>query len=248
MKSLRLLFIAVLACACTVSAAQACDAHKSSKSKTSATTAVTAAKTGAHAGCTAEMAANCTPAMRAACEQNAAVAAAMGCEGKGVTNMTVLASAKGKPASKGGDCCAMKGARSATTAVVAGAAHHADCAACLDWSTCEQDVRTLGSSAQVVPLKNGAMIVYTAESPAQVRALQSVVAKRHDRMVAALAAGSSQKLCDDCKQLRGAIASGKLHREVVNVERGCMALITSTDRGVVQKIRAMTGQPPVAVR
>ncbi len=285
MKSLRLLSIALLACACTASAAFACDAHKTAKGTKSAH-ATTAAAKAAHAACTAEMAANCTPAMKAACESNAAVAAAMGCEAKGAakgaTSATAAAftkSTKSSKSAKGGDCCAMKGA-SATTAAVAAmhgkasaagdhcvtakgtsattaaagmrcAAHASavahDCSACEDWTTCEQDVRSLGANAQVVPLKNGAMIVYTADSPANVKALQSVVAKRHDKMVTALAAGGSSKLCDECKQIRGAIASGKLHREVVNVERGCMTLITSNDQGVVQKIRTMTGQP-VAMR
>lgn len=290
MKSLRLLSIALLACACTASAAIACDAHKSAKGRSAHAT--TAAAKAAHAACTAEMAANCTPAMKAACESNAAVAAAMGCDAKGATKGGTTAMAAGYTKSaratmatksaKGGDCCAMKGA-STTTAVVAGmhgkagaagtdhcapgkgtsaitavagagmkcAAHASavahDCSACDDWTTCEQDVRSLGANAQVVPLKNGAMIVYTSDSPASVKALQSVVAKRHDKMVTALAAGGSSKLCDECKQLRGAIASGKLHREVVNVERGCMTLITSNDPGIVQKIRAMTGQP-VAMR
>ena len=54
-------------------------------------------------------------------------------------------------------------------------------------------------------------------------------------------------LCPECKALRGAVASGKLHREVVNVERGCMTLLTSNDKLVVEKIRAMTSQP-VAMR
>ena len=96
-------------------------------------------------------------------------------------------------------------------------------------------------------LKNGAMIVYTADSNSDIKALQSLVSKRNDKMVAALSASSDKKLCDACKQLRGAMASGKLHREVVNVERGCMTLITANDAGIVQKIRAMTSQP-VAVR
>ena len=107
-------------------------------------------------------------------------------------------------------------------------------------------MHALGAKAQVVPLKNGVMVVYTADSPGDVRVLQSLVSKRNDRMVAALAAGSTQKLCDECKQLRGAMASGKLNREVVNVERGCMTLMTSNDRGVVQRIRAMNGQPVAA--
>jgi hypothetical protein len=244
-------------------------AAKSANTKSAHATAAHA-KHANHAACTAEMAAQCTPAMRAACESNAAVAKAMGCEmSKGVTTMNVVASAKptsAKSAAKGGDCCAMKGSRGTTTTAVAAVAtpgkgmdaehcaadkassyaSHAvamasQCASCESWVSCESDVRALGAKAQVVPLKNGVMVVYTADSPGDVRVLQSAVAKRHDRMLAALAAGQ-QKLCDECKQLRGAMASGKLNREVVNVERGCMTLMTSNDRGVVQKIRAMNGQ------
>ncbi len=218
----------------------------------------------------------CTPAMRAACEKNAAVAAAMGCNAKGVPVTTAVMSGGKRDMAHGASKTTMANGAScgtaATTASAAGGAEHCAamkhsataavagmkcsahmsavaqvCSACEDWSSCEQDVRSLGAKAQVVSLKNGAMIVYTADRKTDVNALQSVVAKRNDKMVAALSAGSDKKLCDDCKQLRGAMASGKLHREVVNVERGCMTLITSNDRAVVQKIRAMTSQP-VAVR
>jgi hypothetical protein len=154
----------------------------------------------------------------------------------------------------GAKCDMSKGAMTMATAASAGmkCAAHAnsvahDCDACEDWSDCEADVRSLNARAQVVGLKNGAMIVYTAERNGDVRALQTMVAKRNDKMMASLSAGSGKKLCNDCKQLRGAVASGKLQREIVNVDRGCMALITSNDRTVVQKIRAMTGQP-IAMR
>ena len=237
-------------------------------------TAASSAAKGMNGQCTAEMAAQCTPAMRAACEKNAAVAAAMGCNAKGAaattaamsggkrdmahgaskTTMANGASCGTAAASAAGGaehCAAMKHSATAAVAGMKCSAHMSAvaqaCSACEDWSSCEQDVRSLGAKAQVVSLKNGAMIVYTADRKSDVNALQSVVAKRNDKMVAALSAGSDKKLCDDCKQLRGAMASGKLHREVVNVERGCMTLITSNDRAVVQKIRAMTSQP-VAVR
>jgi len=142
----------------------------------------------------------------------------------------------------------------ANTAVVAGlrctehqngVAH--DCNACDDWMQMDKDARMIGARSQVVALKNGAMIVFTADTPAQVKQLQAMVAKRNERMSAAYAGATDTKLCDDCKQLRGAIASGKLNREVVNVERGVMALVTSNDRAVVQRIRNMTGQP-IAMR
>jgi hypothetical protein len=207
-------------------------------------TAQKSAKHAAHEGCTAEMA--------AACQSNAAVASAMGCEAKG-TSAAVASNGKAKSA-KGGDCCAMKGssaavagnAKGATTATAA-AKNAADCSSCHDWTTCEADVRALGARSQVVALKNGAMIVYTTDAPTDVKTLQAMVAKRHEKLLAVLAAGGNQKLCADCRSLRGAIASGKLHREVVNVERGCMTLLTSNDQDIVRRIRNMTGQP-VAMR
>lgn len=312
MKSLRLLTLALLTCTCTASAALACDHAKSAASatSTSATTATTAAKGGATlcpatAQCPGMTSAQCTAAMRAACEKSATVTASntqdacaahgtsavtasntavsassakdcCGAHGASATAATAAttasASASGKCDSKGasaakGASCPMHG--SATTAGMDhcanakgaamtmaaagmlcsehmnGVAH--ECSACDAWADCDQAVRALGAKMQVVSLKNGAMIVYTAESNADVKALQSLISKRNDKMVSALSASSDKKLCDECKQLRGAMASGKLHREVVNVERGCLTLITSDDRGMVQKIRGMTGQP-VAMR
>src|SRR5260221_7975428 len=266
MKSLRLLALVLLACTCSAAAALACDHSKSAASATSAATASatqnapktpgvspeggcsavppgyrTAAEAAAAAGCPTGMAAQCTPAMRAACAKSGATAKGANC------GMHGSATAAGMD-----HCAGAKGAViTATAAGMICSAHMNDvahdCSACEDWAACEQAVRALGAKAQVVPLKNGAMIVYTAESKSDIKALQSLVSKRNDKMVAALSAGSDKKLCDECKRLRGAMASGKLHREVVNVERGCMTLITSNDRGVVQKIRSMTGQP-VAMR
>lgn len=175
------------------------------------------------------------------------------CAAKGArgTNATTVVAAVASPGKRVdaefiADTKGVAGSAAIGYAAHAAAAAH-DCASCESWIACEQDVRALRAKAQVVPLKNGVMVVYTADSPGDVRVLQSAVAKRNDRMLAALSANSTLKLCDQCKQLRGAMASGKLYREVVNVERGCMTLMTSTDRGVVEKIRAMNGQP-VAVR
>jgi hypothetical protein len=231
MKSLRLLALAPFAFACTATLAWACDAPSNAKtakagSATTTTTAVVASANG----------------------QVPTVAADGGCSAHAMS-----ASAKGSCAAHGAsaagmDHCGMKGA-SATMAVAGlrctehqnGVAH--DCSACEDWMQMDKDARSIGAHSQVVALKNGAMIVFTADTPAQVKQLQAMVAKRNERMTAAYAGTSDTKLCDDCKQLRGAIASGKLNREVVNVEHGVMALVTSNDRQVVQRIRNMTGQP-----
>jgi hypothetical protein len=216
-------------------------------------------------GCTREMAAQCTPEMREICAKNPKVAAAMGCDPHAHGTMTAAAggkcdmkgasaahgecSAHGTTTAAAGGKCDMKSNASAVGMVckahLNAVAH--DCDACEDWIGSDKDVRSIGGTVQVVSLKNGVMIVYTAEKASDVRALQSAVAKRNEKLTATLSDVNRAKLCDDCKHIRGAVASGKLHREVVNIERGCMTLITSDDRDVVQRIRSMAGQP-VAMR
>ena len=271
MKSLRPLALALFAFACTATLAQACDANKTTKTakagSTTTTNAVVASANGqvqaapADAGCAASASGSgqCTGAMKAACQSNANVAAAMGCSAKGASAVTASNTGAAKSSNCGShgasasfDHCGMK-TMSASTAVAGlrcaehqnGVAH--ECAACEDWLEMDKDARAIGARSQVVALKNGAMIVFTADTPAQVKQLQAMVAKRNERMTAAYSGASDAKLCEDCKQLRGAIASGKLNREVVNVERGVMALVTSNDHAVVQRIRNMTGQP-IAMR
>src|SRR4249919_3920087 len=105
MKSLRLLALALFAFACTTtiftSPVWACDAPKTAKatkaSSTTTTNAVVASTNGqvpvvsAEGGCSAHAmssGAQCTGAMKAACEKNASVAAAMGCSAKGASATT----------------------------------------------------------------------------------------------------------------------------------------------------------------
>jgi hypothetical protein len=284
MKSLRLLAFSLLVCAAVLSVSVAfagsdgsCSAHSTTAAAKSAkgTTATVATHGGCTvsqtratadgAGCTREMAAQCTPEMREACAKNPKVAAAMGCDPR--AHGTTTAAAGGKCDMKGasaahGECsahgtttaaaggkCDMKSNASAAGMVckahLNAVAH--DCDACADWIGSDKDVRSIGGKVQVVSLKNGVMIVYTAEKASDVRTLQSAVSKRNEKLTVTLSDVNRAKLCDDCKHIRGAVASGKLHREVVNIERGCMTLITSDDRDVVQRIRSMAGQP-VAMR
>lgn len=234
------------------------------KGKTTATAASASNKsTGA---CTAEMAASCTPEMKAACAAMKTTAAST--KGKGRINATAASmdhcagmktsattasmehcAGMKNTATAANASCSMK--KNATTAMAAGAkcsSHgnasamaHGDCSACEDLAMCEEDVRATGARSKVVALKNGAMVVYTADSPENVRAVQTTVSRRNEQMLSAMKASTDGKLCNDCRSMRGAMASGKLHREVVNVESGCMTLITSNDRAIVQKIHAMTG-------
>ena len=119
-------------------------------------------------------------------------------------------------------------------------AQHTTCTYCHDLDACEQEMRSLGAVVQVVPLKNGVMYVYTTD-PARVRAVQSAMARHKEAGVMFASAGEDAKLCDNCRALRGAAASGKLTREVVNIDGGCLTLMTSNDPAVVARIHELAG-------
>lgn len=177
--------------------------------------------------------------------KTSAVTASAGdhCGAKGAKTSAVTASA--------GDHCAAK----STSAMAAGAghcngqgivkaaqlSHHAGCDACMDMAGCASEIEAVGASSQIVPLKNGVMFVYTADAPSKVRAVQAALARRTERMTAMTTAGDKASLCSECKAMRGAAASGKLNREVVNIEGGCLSMLTSTDPKIVARIHSMTG-------
>src|SRR5262245_46259698 len=152
--------------------------------------------------------------------------------------------------------CAAKGAKTSATAggtcnghgmaTMAANSTHADCDACADMADCSGALDAAGAHRQTVRLKNGIMYVYTADTPRAVSAVQAAVSRRSDHLTRLAAAGEKARLCDECKAMRGAMASGKLNREVVNIEGGSLTLITSTDPAVVKKIHAMTDQKVAA--
>jgi hypothetical protein len=117
------------------------------------------------------------------------------------------------------------------------------CAVCSDAMACDDDVHNLNAHAQVVALRNGTMIVYTADTPENVRALQVALARHNEQTMNAFATNSDASLCSGCKTFRGAMASGKFSRELVNVKSGAQVLLTSTDRTIVRRIHDMTGAP-----
>ena len=126
---------------------------------------------------------------------------------------------------------------------------HADCDACADMAFCDGEVKSLGTTVQIVPLKNGVMYVYTAVDPNKVRAVQASMGRRNDRMLSILAAGDKAHLCPSCKAVRGAIASGKMNRELVNIEGGCLTLMTSTDPATLARIYSLAGvKGPLSVK
>lgn len=181
---------------------------------------------------------------------NASAAAMDCCAGKG-TSASAASAATGSCAAHGARTAAMAkgavgcGAAGAMAGMghcdTKGAAMHGDCAVCTDEATCSSDLRGAGVRAQVVPLRNGAMIVYTAENAVSVRALQTTVARYNEHIMNAYAGGDDANLCGGCKSFRGAMASGKFSRELVNVKNGCQILLTSTDRNIVRKIHDSMG-------
>ncbi len=115
------------------------------------------------------------------------------------------------------------------------------CEACESWSVCLDALGRAGASTQVVPLKNGIMYVYTADSPAGIHVVQAAVAQHQDRLDALSGRASRDRLCPGCRALRAAAARGKLSHEVLNIDGGCIMVTTSTERAVVEKIFAEAG-------
>lgn len=193
-----------------------------------------------------------TASTEGACPHGAKSAAmtAGACAAHGARTTAVVAGSNGS--------CAAHGAKNAVMAVetpascggrgmlrTSGVAVHPDCEACMDMQDCENALRRLGASMQVVSLKNGVMYVYTADA-SHIRNVQQELSHRRDQMALFTAAGSSAHLCPDCRQMRGAAMSGKLTTEVVNVDGRCVSLMTSSDPTIVARIHALAGLSPAA--
>jgi hypothetical protein len=206
--------------------ATAVTASSGCASRSAATTVMASSE---HAGCGARTT-TATTAVTASSSRSkvsaVAVGAGAGCGAKG-TEASVMAAGAGASCSGHG------------MAKAAGTTAHADCDACADMSACGAELTAAAAHTQVVPLKNGVMFVYTADSPSQITAVQSAMARRGERMAQFVTAGQKARLCTECKSLRSAMANGKLTREVVNIEGGALTLMTSNDPAVVAKIHAM---------
>jgi hypothetical protein len=237
---------AQMAAQCTPEMAAACRAHGAS-----ATAAV-------HSSCSAK--ASAVTASTKSSEQcpyskmsAAAYAASMGaCGVKSASSGGCSAHGSAATASaKGHESCGAHNSSMAATigaagscngrgmSISAGKSAHGDCDACADMAVCYEELESAGTRTQVVPLKNGVMFVYTAESPGRVSAVQAAMARRGERLAQIIASGDKAHLCPECKTMRGAMASGKMTREVVNIEGGALTLMTSNDPAVVAKIHAM---------
>ena len=164
-------------------------------------------------------------------------------KGASATTASTPSDAKFYMAGAGGQCSGHTSSSSSAARMM-----HGDCDACADMADCEAELQGSGTRVQMVPLKNGVMFVYTAASTGKVSALQSSLARRTERLNQLVSAGEKAHLCNECKAMRGAIASGKLNREVVNIEGGALTLMTSNDPAMVSKIYAMLDVNPKLAR
>jgi len=156
--------------------------------------------------------------------------AVTGCSDRGVTTMAA-------------------GLGSTCSGRAAGAAAARDgCDACADLAHCEAELEAAGATMQSVPIKNGMMFVYTAATPGQVNAIQSVMSRRTEHLARILASGDKAHLCEDCRAMRGAMVSGRLVREVVNIEGGTLVLVTSEDPQLIKRIRDLADAGKTAVK
>ena len=101
-----------------------------------------------------------------------------------------------------------------------------------------------GARMQAMPLRNGVMSVYTVDDPAGMRVIRNALNRYQEHMIALTATGEAVRLCPSCRLLRGAVASGRLAREVTPVEGGAMLLMTSPDPAVIAMLRAEAGITP----
>lgn len=155
------------------------------------------------------------------------------CAGMSAKTAATAASAKGKMTAATGQCTG-HGMDGASTRM-----SHAGCDACADMVQCDGELQGAGARVQMIPLKNGVMFVYTATNAGNVGVVQSAMSRRTERLNQIVTAGDKARLCEDCKSMRGAMASGKLNREVVNIEGGVLALMTSSDPAMVARIHSM---------
>jgi hypothetical protein len=225
----------------TVNATTAGTGDACGAKSTNAATFTTASATGAAAGdaCCASKGATAAKSSKSAkpTSVNAVAAGAgAGCGSHDAGSVSAMAAGAG-------GSCSSHGAKGAT----AKNAH--DCDACDDLAMCGPDgLLNEGASIQTVALKNGVMFVYTAANAGQVSAIQSAMHRRGERLSKLVAAGDKASLCSGCKDFRGAMASGKLQREVVNIEGGTLVLMTSSDPAMVKKIRTMADASKTAAQ
>ena len=217
--------------------------------KSAAASASTAAMNADHcAGKNAAASASVAAMSADHCAGKTAAVSAAGCPAHGSAAAAAACKKAASAASAASAAAMVPHCRGEGLVKFADASVHADCEGCADMARCAQEIAGAGARVQVVPLKNGVMYVYTAESSSGVRVVQAAVAHRNERLASWTTAGDRVHLCSECKAMRGAAASGKLNREVINIEGGCLTLMTSSDPAIVARLHQMAAASLAASR
>jgi hypothetical protein len=250
----RRLVIPALAVAALVStwavASFACDKSKDAKTTARAASAAkaecsysksTAVTADAKGSCNYSKGAAVTADAKGACSYSkSAVTAAH--EGCAVSKASAAVFAGGETGNGRVDAVLTGGASCSGLSKTTGhTASKTGCAICDEYASCDEKLTIAGAATQVVPIKNGVMFVYTSNAENKTHAVQAAVQRRNDRIAEIASAGGDVQLCDGCKSMRGAMASGKLRREVVNIEGGSLTLVTSDDASVVKALQEYSG-------
>ncbi len=182
---------------------------------------------------------------------NAAAAIAGSCSSHG-TGASAEAACKDKKSSRTSSAMADDGCDGHVGTHMS--ARHAamNCDDCNSWESCSEALRTAGAHIQVIKLKNGVAFLYTADSPSGANAVQAAMARRSERYTEITRAGGKAKLCNDCKSTRDAVARGNITREIVSIEGGSMAIMTSNNPTIVARFHKLVEhakvEPASAVR
>lgn len=224
------LAISAVMLACWAGASFACE-----KSKTSTASASKSAY-----ACSGEKASAVTASNSAHCGAGkaSAVTASSHCNAEKAAALTAAAHGKAGVVAvpAGSSCRANKSSMASKTG----------CEICDETAGCNEQLNMAGAVTQVVPLKNGVMFVYTADTDRHVAQVQTAVRHRNDLIIEVANAGAEAVLCPSCESMRGAMTSGKLKREVLNIEGGSLTMITSEDPAVIKAIQEISGVPATA--
>ena len=226
----------------TTASATGCTGHASATTASASGCSHASATTASAAGCTGH--ASTASAAKGACSAHTVNAMTVSNTPAGASGYTAAyASCSSKTAGAASGCTEHSVAMSAGLGSTCGGraanatAAREGCDACSDLAHCEAELEAAGATMQTVPIKNGVMFVYTAATPGQVNAIQSVMSRRTEHLSRILTSGDKAHLCDDCRSMRGAMVSGRLVREVVNIEGGTLVLVTSDDPQLIKRIR-----------
>ena len=138
-----------------------------------------------------------------------------------------LATASATIAGAGGTECEKKAA--------ARASH--DCVSCEASVACLEKVTAAGGSAEIIPIANGLMIIYSTPAEKRVAEVQNAALERWDVTDKIVAGQAEGHLCASCCAARTIMI--RSDRQVYRTSTGVVAMVTSGDYTIVRELHRM---------